>query len=495
MKLRAKLFIAFITVVLLPVFLISFTGGIIINYQLHSIEKSYEVDSNSLEVIKNPLKILNRVTRGVYNEISLTALKNPGLFQNEEYIQAINKELSDKYSFIILRRNKELVFIGNENKAELITDNLPAFGDFNAKVDGGIYIGGNHPFLIKQQDYYNENKDECSIFIVTDVDTLVPQIKGFAVQSCVAFLIIICLTATVITLWLYRTIIRPLHVLRIATNRMKEGDLSCSIDIKSKDEIGGLCSDFEEMRLRLKELIDTKLQYEVNSKELISNISHDLKTPLTAIKGYTEGIMDGVADTPEKMDRYLKTIYTKASDMTMLVDELSLFTKLDCDTIPYNFVTVNVEQYFTDCISELMLDLEVKNIDIGYFNYTNPELCVMVDPEQLKRVVNNIIGNSSKYMDKKKGIINIRIKELEEFVRIEIEDNGKGIDSKDLPYIFDRFYRADASRNSSKGGSGLGLAIAKKIIEDHGGCIWAQSREGMGCNIYFTLKKEVSYSE
>ena len=116
---------------------------------------------------------------------------------------------------------------------------------------------------------------------------------------------------------------------------------------------------------------------------------------------------------------------------------------------------------------------------------------LLADAEQMKRVINNIIGNSLKYLDKKKGILNIRIKDDGDFIQVIIEDNGKGIAAKDLLYIFDRFYRTDSSRNSSKGGSGIGLSIVKKIIEDHGGRIWATSKEGIGTEIHFVLRKYV----
>ena len=112
-------------------------------------------------------------------------------------------------------------------------------------------------------------------------------------------------------------------------------------------------------------------------------------------------------------------------------------------------------------------------------------MVVIADAEQMKRVVNNIISNSVKYMDKPKGIINIRIKDVGDFIQVEIEDNGRGIAAKDLPNIFDRFYRTDASRNSSQGGSGIGLSIVRKIIEDHGGRIWATSRLGIGTDRTF----------
>jgi signal transduction histidine kinase len=243
------------------------------------------------------------------------------------------------------------------------------------------------------------------------------------------------------------------------------------------------------MRIHLKELIEVKMQYETNSRELLSNISHDLKTPLTTIKGYAEGIIDGVADSPEKLDRYIRTIYTKANDMSALVDELSMFAKLDNNSIPYNFQIVEISDYFNDCVDDLSFELEVKNITLEYENQLKDSCKVIVDREQLKRAIHNIIGNSDKYMDKENRRVLIRIIEQLEFVQIEIEDNGAGISEKDLPNIFERFYRADASRNTQKGGSGLGLAIVQKIIKEHGGVIWASSELGTGTTIYFTVMK------
>ena len=114
---------------------------------------------------------------------------------------------------------------------------------------------------------------------------------------------------------------------------------------------------------------------------------------------------------------------------------------------------------------------------------------MIADAEQMKRVINNVVGNSLKYMNKSKGFINLRVKDVGDFIQVEIEDNGKGIAAKDLSNIFDRFYRTDASRNSSKGGSGIGLSIVKKIIEDHGGKVWATSKENIGTVMYFVLRK------
>ena len=302
-------------------------------------------------------------------------------------------------------------------------------------------------------------------------------------------LVILIFTSVSIGLWIYRSVATPLVKLRKATQNIKEGNLDFVLEVDGTDEFAELCRDFEEMRRRLKESAEEKVLLDKENKELISNISHDLKTPITAVKGYVEGIMDGVADTPEKMDRYVRTIYNKTNEMDHLINELTFYSKIDTNRIPYTFSKLNVDDYFSDCAEEVGLELETRGIQLYYANYVEKDVLVIADGEQIRRVIHNIISNAIKYMDKPKGVIQIRVKDVGDFIQVEIEDNGKGIASKDLTYIFDRFYRTDVSRNSSKGGSGIGLSIVRKILEDHGGKVWATSREEIGTIMYFVLRK------
>ncbi len=301
--------------------------------------------------------------------------------------------------------------------------------------------------------------------------------------------VILVVTALIIGFWIYSSIAVPVQKLQKATQNIKEGNLDFELEASGNDEFSELFRDFEEMRIRLKESAEEKLVLDKENKELISNISHDLKTPITAVKGYVEGIMDGVADTPEKMDRYIKTIYNKTIEMDTLINELTLYSKIDTNRIPYNFSKLKVEDFFADCAEETSLELETKGIELVYANYVDSDVVIIGDGEQLRRVMHNLIGNAIKYMDKPHGIIQLRVKDVGDFVQIEVEDNGKGIGARDLQYIFERFYRTDISRNSSKGGSGIGLSIVKKIIEDHGGKVWATSRLGIGTIMYFVIRK------
>ena len=315
------------------------------------------------------------------------------------------------------------------------------------------------------------------------------QVKLIARDLLFTATVILVFTALYIGLWIYRSIATPLVKLKKATQNIKEGNLDFVLDVEGNDEFSELCQDFEEMRKRMRESAEEKIILDKENKELISNISHDLKTPITAVKGYVEGIMDGVADTPEKMDRYVKTIYNKTNEMDHLINELTFYSKIDTNRIPYTFSKLNVEDYFSDCAEEVGLELETRGIELVYANYVESGVQVIADGEQIRRVIHNLISNAIKYMDKPKGIIQIRIKDVGDFIQVEIEDNGKGIAAKDIVYIFDRFYRTDVSRNSSKGGSGIGLSIVKKILEDHGGKVWATSRLGIGTIMYFVLRK------
>ena len=356
---------------------------------------------------------------------------------------------------------------------------------FSASLYGFSQTQARH---MQERSSQTSDSDEM-VYDISLAQSSSSQVRLMAKDMILTATIILVFTALSVGLWIYRSIAVPLVKLRKATRNIKEGNLDFVLEVEGNDEFSQLCQDFEEMRKRLKESTEEKILMDKENKELISNISHDLKTPITAVKGYVEGIMDGVADTPEKMDRYVRTIYNKTNEMDHLINELTFYSKIDTNRIPYTFSKLNVEDYFSDCAEELGLEMETRGIELVYANYVEKDVQVIADGEQIRRVIHNIVSNAIKYMEKPRGIIQIRVKDVGDFIQVEIEDNGKGIAAKDLPYIFDRFYRTDVSRNSSKGGSGIGLSIVKKIMEDHGGKVWATSRLGIGTIMYFVLRK------
>lgn len=488
MKFKNKIIISFCIIIFVPILLALVVLFSFQHIQLKAIEQTYGIEDKNYSYFSNSMQLLSRFTRDSFRTLTEVASENPELLSDEKYLQEMNTKLEEKSSYLIVRKERELVFIGEDASISLLTQ-LPDYGEADTNVNSGTYIDGEEQALIRQIDFKYSDGSQGSVFIITILEETIPELKNLAADILVSILLILVLTACMLTVWIYTSLINPIRKLQIAAQNIKDGNLDFTVEAESNDEIGELCRTFEEMRQRLKDNTEEKIASEKENKALISNIAHDLKTPITAVKGYAEGIMDGVADTAEKRDKYIRTIYNKANEMDTLINELTLYSKIDTNRIPYNFSRINVADYFNDCIEEIGLDLEAKNIGLAYFNYTDEEVQIIADPEQLKRVIHNIIGNSIKYLDKQKGLLNIRIKDVGDFIQVEIEDNGRGIGAKDLPYIFDRFYRTDASRNSATGGSGIGLSIVKKIIEDHGGKIWATSKESIGTVMYFVIRK------
>lgn len=490
MKLKTRLIIAFITVITIPVLLSVTILCVMGRYQMSAIDKAYEISGTTVESFSNSMTVISQVTEKPYKELSEMARKSPQKMEDATSLEEFNKKLKDKKSYLLVRKEDTIIYVGTEmEEADHVILQLPEYGESESTSKNGVYLGGEVQALVKQVDFLYRDGDEGSAYIVSDVGNMIPEVEEFLVSMVFCMILVLVFTGALLILWIYRGVMQPLGKMQLAAKNIKEGNLDFELKPTSDDELGQLCRDLEDMRKRLKDNAEEKIKYDKENKELISNISHDLKTPVTTIKGYAEGIMDGVADTPEKMERYIRTIYNKATEMNTLINELTLYTKIDTNRIPYNFNTLSVNAYFDDCAEDLAVEMESRNVEFGYFNYVADNVKIIADAEQIKRVVHNIVNNSLKYMDKPKGKINLRVKDVGDFVQVELEDNGKGIAAKDLPNIFDRFYRTDASRNSSKGGSGIGLSIVKKIIEDHGGKIWATSREETGTTMYFVIRK------
>ena len=488
MKLKTRLITAFFVIACVPLMLALLAFAGFSHIQVNALKAKLGITDISYESLANTLQVLNEATEDVFDEMSIKAEENADAYLDTTYLDTLNAELQDKSSYLIVRKGKSLYYSGASDANLRLFRELPSYGASVYKADG-TYIAQDVQAYVKQVEMVFSDGDQGSAFIITSVSNTMPELKKLVWDMLIAILMILVLTGALLSAWIYRGINTPMQKLREATQHIKDGDLDFELKVEGKDEFSGLCRDFEEMRQRLRDSNAEKEAYDKENKELISNISHDLKTPITAIKGYVEGIMDGVADTPEKMDKYIRTVYNKANDMDRLINELTFYSKIDTNRIPYNFAKINVSDYFDDCVEDVGLELESKNIELSYFNYVDKGTLVIADAEQIKRVINNIISNSIKYLDKQKGYISIRVRDVGDFIQVEIEDNGKGIAAKDLPNIFDRFYRTDSSRNSSKGGSGIGLSIVKKIIEDHGGKIWANSKLGAGTVMYFVLRK------
>ncbi len=491
MRFRTKLLITSLAIVVIPLILSLGTYLALGRYLVYKlqVQKFSGVDYG---MVSDPGGTFAKLTDSLVVEITDNILADPFILEDKDYLEELDSRVAPKYCFIIVKKDKEIYYVANRDRAKAVISELPGYGN---DIDGIYYTPSRN--LVRQLDFVFSDGSKGSLYFVSGIRTALTT--SLIIYMSVAILLILTLTSILLTMWIGSSFFKPIDELNVAMQHIKDGnfDYILPTDVKEKGEIGAMYRNYEDMRLRLKESAEEKIEREKQNKELISNISHDLKTPITAIKGYSQGLLEGVADNPEKQMKYIKIIYSKANDMNNLINELTLYSSIDNNRIPYNFARLNVADYFGDCVEEIGADLESKSIKLNYSNLTAPDTMIVADPEQIKRVVNNVISNSVKYLgrDDGTGQIDIRILDEIDSVRVELEDNGKGIAQKDIPNIFDRFYRTDSSRNSKQGGSGIGLSIVKKIIEDHGGYIWATSHEGEGTCMHFVLRKYIEYAD
>ncbi len=266
-----------------------------------------------------------------------------------------------------------------------------------------------------------------------------------------------------------RMFLRPLSALRFGLRRVAEGDLDMTVDCRRNDEFGEVCREFDEMRLRLKEAVNEKLRRENYRRIMISGISHDLRTPLTSIRGYAEGLRDGVASTPEMRARYCDAILRSASDMKMLADSLSLLARFENRHFSYQLQPTELGGW----LGELVEGQRPRFAGRALLEWKAPAAKIFVDMDcrEMRRVFVNLFENSVKYASCLPVKISLTLEEKGGWAHIRVADNGKGAEESDLPHLFEPFYRGDKARSRSGDGSGLGLTIARQIVEGCGGSI------------------------
>ncbi len=295
-----------------------------------------------------------------------------------------------------------------------------------------------------------------------------------------ALLLTIIFTNIHLTRELFSHISKPLDTLVGGVDRIRSGDLDSPINYTVPDEFKPACDAVDLMAARLKASLENEQQRQQSRKELIAGMSHDLKSPLTSIRAYTEALLEGVAETPEAQKRYLETIHKKECEMEHMVARLFEFSKLELSEYPAKPERMDIKFELEKIVSDIAPRAE---IDMSRLT----SLPVMADREQLRRIAENIIGNSIRYSGRERVKISISSQKHGTGVRLKFADDGSGVSEESLPKLFDLFYRTDPARAESGSGSGLGLAIVKKAAEQMGGGAGAEKSELGGLCIVIDL--------
>lgn len=269
---------------------------------------------------------------------------------------------------------------------------------------------------------------------------------------------------------------RPIRKMEQAALSLAAGENTEDLAIASEDEIGKLSGTFNYMK---RELMNT----EKMRKEFIANVSHDLRTPLTSINGFVGGMLDGIVK-PQDYKKYLTIIQSETNRLIRLTSDILQLAKIQSGSLALFREELNVSEITSPVLESLKNLAEDKKVTFSLD--CSPTVSVSADRDKLMQILINIIGNAIHYSPEG-GKVSIRIEEAKEAVRFAISDTGIGIPAEDLPYIFEKFYRVDKSRQASGGGTGLGLNIVKNLVELHGGKIWAESQPGKGTEIGFEL--------
>lgn len=475
-SLKYKLAISHISMILIPLILLG-----IAELVWHEINTQYATpqETRTDDVLKQSIALTSEldsiINSGAHDKLS-----------DSSYLQKLNQSIDQRFFYVIVEKSGKIDYVPDRiDRAKLLSSLYD--------LKSGFTAGHHGYYLLKYRDIQFSDNSVGSIYLLAPDRPKGPGIEWIFFAAVLLGLII----NFIISYRVASNIITPLGTLNKATTEIARGNLDHAIEIPSEDEVGELCRSYETMRRQLKEARTLSESYENNRKELIANISHDLKTPITSIRGYVQGLMEGVASTPEKESKYIQTIYSNAVQMDRLIDELFLFSKLDLKQLVFDFEAVNIEDFLHDCVEDKGYDLENKGISLSFNSIYPSRALVWADRQRLQRVINNIIVNVEQHQDPDKELATLEIvlSENDNEAIIEIKDNGQGISQENLPYIFDRLYRGDPARTRQSKGSGLGLSIAKQIVEAHGGRIWARSEIDVGTSIFFTLKKTDAVSK
>lgn len=493
-KINTRIIISSVLAIVIPIIILSIAAGIFVFTSSTKYDFS-SVSTESYDVI-NQIQWSQTVSNMIF---TLT-----GKDSEEEKLQAIKetaKGLEDFGSIIYIEKDGAVYYSSVAPEEALKTaasiskidknKNSYYYGDEGLVIVNSVKSESGDFTVIAANDTYSSPDSGTNYapqHIMQRLANNATAVLGVCVATFIAAIIILSLLTS-------KTIIGPLEKITKGANEIAKGNLDYEIDYQSTNEMGQLAQSFNDMRLRVKESIESKNRADQQQKEMIAGIAHDLRTPLTSIKGYLEGIKDGVADTPEKRVRYLETIYDSAVSMEKMLNDLLTLSKLELGTITLNCENVRISD-FTPFAAELGEELKKEDFDYSIINSTKSDPLLFIDTDRFSRVITNIISNSIKYRRSGvRGKIKLIISEYEHSVIFEIADNGTGVEPKSLTRIFDTLYREDKARSNVNDGSGLGLSVCRQIVELHGGMIWAQSNAEKGLSIFISLPKVADTEE
>lgn len=418
----------------------------------------------------------------------------------------LKRNSEDPHRFGLMRVYKRLesyglvVCVESEGEIFYISEHLDRDyfykDDFSKKNHGYVYLNENITAIRDVVDFGEGNTLTVSVM---SPDEDYPNFRSsvlekiqFSNEGFMALLLLLVFAMVLINILLIRSLTKIIQKsitnLGTAAKRIKEGNLDEPVDQNHHlIELDDLANNFDEMRHTIKETREARKEEEKIRLDTYSGINHDSRTAITAIKGYTQGIIEGIANTPEKREKYLSAIYNSALTLEKLMNAFSDVTTLENSEVHFNMTAKNMHSMIEKWYQESKDMFEERKIILKFTYNCHKEIFCNVDTFQFERVIENIISNSVKYKKPESEFVNIsiiaRLNEDLNMFELIYKDDGMGIRPDETERIFDRFYRSNEARSNVQNGSGVGLAIVKQIILKHSGNITASGTPGQGLQI------------
>ena len=494
MTIKKKIRLSNIMMVLIPIL---FTA-VVINVCLHTSLGSYWYtleamysDENGIQFAQSMIYTYqqelweNNWGKCAHNDLS------KGIKHSDEMNHLEDKLSGMGYHFMITK-NGRLIYTNLSDKDRKAARSVAGEAIDSAKT----LTAGRHEVSVIKNTFYHGEKTFCitAVHRQKTGQGVISYLKNYILRYLLAILLFfVALTVCVngiLSWWISKSILKPLGQLSRGTREIREGNLDTKMEYQKKDEFGEVCRDFDDMRAYLKESVDQRLKDEKRRRDLITGISHDLRTPLTSISGYVDGLIEGIADNAEMRMRYFQAIKIRTRNLVSLVNSLSEYSRLDSG-FRYHMETADFKEFIEQYLESYRHDAKQYHIEIE-FSYGNETYPVSIDREEMKRVFDNLLTNTAKYRTSDLSHVWISLKRTLTGTDIELtfKDDGPGVPEESLERIFDSFYRVDGSRSQSEKGSGIGLAVVREIILGHGGRVRAENREGLAMIIHIPTARE-----
>ncbi len=477
-----------ILILVIALLIISFTlTSIIMNAVLNKMVTDQL--ANQLETVSE--KVITALDTVIKNE----AIKDPYLFINYIQTLAVNADsliwiVSEDGTIIYyseipeniqynLTESQEGLFKLPDERQYIKQPSEYEVGDYFGLFKGtGIdWVTYNKPFVIRNIPPYS--LEARGMILIHSRIPSIYQLKHSIFLVFVAAGVIGGIIALIFVALLTKHITKPMNQMKAVAKKVASGEFTGRINVKGKDELSELSKSFNEMITELENL-------EKMRRDFIGNVSHELRTPLTSIKGFVDGIIDGVIP-PEKHEYYLRIVRDETSRMQDLVNDLLSLAKLQGGEVALEYSIFDINELIRRSVISLQQMFLEKNLEFNAL-FETERMFVRADLDSIQRVIINLLHNAIKFTPEN-GVIAAKTYYKKNKVVISIEDSGRGIPKEDLPGIFERFYKTDKSRSEDRTGVGLGLAIVRNIINKHDETIKVESQEGHGTRFIFTLSK------